>query len=383
MAVIQWDDEIGPVAVAKYPKKLKKGLDSTTLMKVYGYCTLGETEETPKPGFVSLSFDEFKVGVYYGGLTLHLRHQPSMVMLVVGPDEEPEDYKDALTEVGTKLLINAYDESYKKALKSYYLQISRYTQMSQEQRLANIIGEPVRKIILENLLSEGTISVPDVESIIQSEMGKKVDPELVLRPMVRQGIVQTGWVEGHPSEHVFLVRGLFILRTVPIDLLKKIKSGMLPKDVADKYLQEARKVHESYINSLKKNPTEYLWKDAERLYKILINFTTYDLLVKLREGPLQTDHLITLLSEYKKSDIMKAVARLEKMKLVKRISDESGNEFVLLLADVSVNLVYPRWLIVRTVERYNEGEMTGKEASHYLEMLKAFHPSNPTIKTFE
>ena len=50
IAVLKWDDELGPVVTAKTPKSLKMGLDPTTSMRVYGIATLGETEESQKPG---------------------------------------------------------------------------------------------------------------------------------------------------------------------------------------------------------------------------------------------------------------------------------------------------------------------------------------------
>ena len=56
LAVLKWDDELGPVVAVKTPKKLKMGLDPTTSMRVYGISTLGETEESQKPGFNALTF---------------------------------------------------------------------------------------------------------------------------------------------------------------------------------------------------------------------------------------------------------------------------------------------------------------------------------------
>ncbi|MBS3795729.1 MAG: hypothetical protein KGY80_12565, partial [Candidatus Thorarchaeota archaeon] len=87
LAVLRWDDELGPVVTAKTPKKLQVGLDPTTSMRVYGIATLGETEESQKPGFSTLNFDEFRLAVYYGGLNMHLKGLPSMVFLVLEPGE--------------------------------------------------------------------------------------------------------------------------------------------------------------------------------------------------------------------------------------------------------------------------------------------------------
>jgi hypothetical protein len=37
--------------------------------------------------------------------------------------------------------------------------------------------------------------------------------------------------------------------------------------------------------------------------------------------------------------------------------------------------VYPEWLIQRTVDLYNQEEIHSRQAGHYLEILKKFHPS--------
>ncbi|MCK4279600.1 MAG: hypothetical protein KAW94_03385, partial [Candidatus Thorarchaeota archaeon] len=114
LAVLKWDDELGPVVTSKTPTGLKVGLDPTTSMRVYGIATLGETEEAQKPGFSSLSFDKFKLAVYYGGLNMHLKGLPSMVFLVLDPDEDPDVYKDALPEIATQIFLNADSKKYIK-----------------------------------------------------------------------------------------------------------------------------------------------------------------------------------------------------------------------------------------------------------------------------
>ncbi|TFH06554.1 MAG: hypothetical protein E4H14_10620, partial [Candidatus Thorarchaeota archaeon] len=113
LAVLKWDDELGPVVTSKIPKKLQVGLDPTTSMRVYGIATLGETEESQKPGFSSLAFNDFKLAVYYGGLNMHLKGLPSMVFLVLSPDEDPDVYKDALPEIATQMFLNAEGDEYK------------------------------------------------------------------------------------------------------------------------------------------------------------------------------------------------------------------------------------------------------------------------------
>jgi hypothetical protein len=374
LAVLKWDDELGPVVTSKTPKKLKMGLDPTTSMRVYGIATLGETEESQKPGFSSLAFDEFKLAVYYGGLNMHLKGQPSMVFLVLSPEEDPDVYKDALPEIATQIFLNAEEDKYKDMVKKLYKQIARFTQMSPEQRQASILSDPVRRAILQTLMKNGTVQSTDLEQIIFEEVGKKIDVEMVLRPLVKMGIIATGWVEGLSSEVIYLTRAIFILRNIAQDAVRAVKGGQLPNDVADNYVNTSRRYHKDYIARLRKDLTDTIWTEAESLAKVLLDFEAYDILEILREGPQQTEHLPGLLDSTK-GKIRKQLTKLEKSNIVMRISDEEGREHLLLKCNPEVVTVYPEWLIERTVDLYNQEEIPSRQAMHFLEVLKQSHPS--------
>ncbi len=170
LAVLKWDDELGPVVTAKTPASLKLGLDPTTSMRVYGLATLGETEETQKPVFNELSFDEFSLAFYYGGLNMHLKGHPSMVFLVLDPTEDPSVYKDALPEIATQIFLSAEGEKYKPMVPKLFKQLARYTQMTAEQRQASLLVDPVRRAILQTLMRNGTFLSTDLEQLSQRFM---------------------------------------------------------------------------------------------------------------------------------------------------------------------------------------------------------------------
>ncbi|MHA1930651.1 MAG: hypothetical protein ACTSV2_18935 [Candidatus Thorarchaeota archaeon] len=375
LAVLKWDDELGPVVTSKTPKGLKVGLDPTTSMRVYGIATLGETEETQKPSFNALSFDKFRLAVYYGGLNMHLKGQPSMVFLILDPDEDPDVYKDALPEIATQIFLNSDKDKYKKLVPKLYKQLARYTQMSAEQRQASVLSDPVRRAILQSLMRNGSLQSTDLEQIIFEEVGKKIDVDMILRPLVKMGIIATGWVEGLSSEVIYLTRAIMFLRTIPQDTIKAIRSGKLPREVATQYLTTSKRYHKDYIARLRRDLNETIWTEAEQLAKIALDFEAYDIIEVLRDGPQQTDFLPEIL-EVQKAKIRKQLKALEKNNIVMRVSDEEGREHVLLKCNPEVVTVYPEWLIERTVDLYNDEEVPSRQAIHYLEVLKNFHPSN-------
>lgn len=373
LAVLKWDDELGPVVTSKTPKKLGVGLDPTTSMRVYGIATLGETEESQKPGFSSLAFNDFKLAVYYGGLNMHLKGLPSMVFLVLSPDEDPDIYKDALPEIGTQIFLNAEDDEYKDMVPKLFKQITRYTQMTPEQRQASILNDPVRRAIVQTLMKNGTVQSSELEEIIFEEIGKKIDVDLVLRPLVKMGIIATGWVEGLSSEVIYLTRALFILRQISQDTIKAVRKGKLPIEVANQFLQSSRRYHRDYLARLRKDLFETIWTEADNLAQYLLDFEAYDIIQVLRTGPQETDELGIKL-DMQTAKLRKQLDVLEKANIVMRINDEEGRQHLLLKCNPEVTTVYPEWLIQRTIDLYNDEEIVSRQAIHYLEVLKQSYP---------
>ncbi len=374
LAVLKWDDELGPVVTAKTPKDLTMGLDPTTSMRVYGIATLGETEESQRPGFNALAFEDFKLAVYYGGLNMHLRGLPSMVFLVLSSEEDPDVYKDALPEIATQIFLNADGDKYKKMVPKLYSQLARYTHMTPEQRQASVLNDPVRRAILKTLTMRGSLESADLEQLIFEEVGKKIDVDIVLRPLVKMGIIATGWIEGLASEVVYLTRAIFILRTISHDTVKAVRGGQVPKEVAAQYLESAKKYHRNYVARLNKDLADAIWSEAADLSKHLLDFEAYDIIQLLRDRPRLVEDLQGLL-DVESSKIRSTIRRLEKANIVMTVNDESGREHLLLKCDPQVATVYPEWLIERTVELYNEEEIPSRQAIHYLEVLKRWHPS--------
>lgn len=382
LAVLKWDDELGPVVTSKTPKKLKVGLDPTTSMRVYGIATLGETEESQKPGFSSLAFNDFKLAVYYGGLNMHLKGLPSMVFLILSPDEDPDVYKDALPEIATQMFLNAEGDEYKKMVPKLYKQIARYTQMTAEQRQASILNDPVRRTIVQTLMRNGTVLSTDLEQMIFEEVGKKIDVDLVLRPLVKMGIIATGWVEGLSSEVIYLTRALFILRKISHDSVRAVRKGSLPTEVAEQFLQSSRRYHRDYLARLRKDLFDTIWTEAESLAKHILDFEAYDIIQTLRSGPKEADQL-KIDVDISDAKLRKQLNKLEKANILTRINDEEGRQHIILKCDPEVSTVYPEWLIQRTVDLYNDEEIVSRQAMHYLEVLKRSHPSQAALVATE
>ncbi|MGY5858871.1 MAG: hypothetical protein RTU63_05840 [Candidatus Thorarchaeota archaeon] len=374
LAVLKWDDELGPVVTSKTPKKLQVGLDPTTSMRVYGISTLGETEESQKPGFTSLAFNDFKLAVYYGGLNMHLKGEPSMVFLVLGLDEEPDVYKDALPEIGTQIFLNAEGNKYKKLVPKLYKQLERYTHMTSEQLQASVMNDNVRRSIIQMLMKTGTVQSDELEQMVFDELGKKIDIDLILRPLVKMGIVATGWVEGLSSEVIYLTRALLLLRKVSHDTLKVIQDGEFPPEVTKQFMKLSKDYHKEYILRFQEKLFDTIWSEAKDLSKYLLDFEIYDLIQLLRFGPMELKELKKK-SGLAKAKFMAYLKTLKEAEIIVQINSDSGSEYILLLCNPEMSTVYPEWLIQRIVDLYNEEEVNNTQAMHYLEVLKKSHPT--------
>ncbi|MHA2303553.1 MAG: hypothetical protein ACXACD_21650, partial [Candidatus Thorarchaeota archaeon] len=303
---------------------------------------------------------------------------PSMVFLVLHPDEDPEVYKDALPEIATQIFLNAEDDAYEKMVPPLYKQISRYTQMTAEQQQASVLTDPVRRGIIQILMKNGTVLSADLEQVIFNEIGKKIDVDIVLRPLVKMGIIATGWVEGLSSEVIYLTRALFVLRTVSQDIVRAVRESDLPKDVAESYLESSKEYHRDYAARLRDDLFKTVWSDAEEIGEHILDFDTYDLIQVLRRGPIEVKQLPELIG-LSKTKIRKKLSTLEKVNIIKRIKDGNKREHVILKCNPEVVTVYPEWLIQRTVDQYNSEAIASQQAAHYLEILKQSHPSQATL----
>ena len=380
LAVLKWDDELGPVVTSKTPKNLQVGLDPTTSMRVYGISTLGETEESQKPGFTSLAFDDFKLAVYYGGLNMHLQGKPSMVFLVLSPEEDPDVYKDALAEIGTQIFLNAEGDKYKKMVPKLYKQIARYTQMTAEQIQASVLNDPIRRAIVQTLMKNGTLQSDELEQMIFDEIGKKIEVDLILRPLVKMGVVATGWVEGLASEVIYLTRALFILRKVSHETVLAVRNSEYSPAVAEEFIESSTNYHKEYLLKFKENLFDTLWSEAENLSKFLLDFDAYDIIHSLRSGPVELDELKNKF-DIAESKFKKILKNLKDADIVAQIKDEEKRSHLLLLCNPELSTVYPEWLIQRIVDLYNAEDVDSRQAMHYLEVLKMSHPSQIALMT--
>ena len=303
-----------------------------------------------------------------------------MVFLVLRPDEDPDVYKDALPEIATQIFLDADGDKYKAKVSKLYKQLERFTQMTPEQQQASILNDSLRRTIVQTLRRNGTLQSTELEEIILDKIGKQIDVDLVLRPLVKMGIVATGWVEGLSSEIIYLTRALFLLRKIPIDTIQILRNGTIPAEVTEEYLEESRDYHKNYLLNLRTDLFDTIWNDVEELTQYILDFQAYDIIQLIRQGPIEEEQLKDHI-DLEDDLIKKHLKKLEKSDIIIRVKDSKKHSHLLLKCNPEILTVYPEWLIQRTVDMYNEEELVPNQAIHYLEVLKRSHPSQIEVLT--
>ena len=217
----------------------------------------------------------------------------------------------------------------------------------------------------------------DIEQIIFSEVGKTVDVDIVLRPLIKMGVVATGWVEGLASEVIYLTRALFLLRQIAGETIRALRSDEKYGNLGSQHIDATLRYHREYIAKLRRNLDETIWQDSQELAKFILDFDAYDILQLLRTGPREFSELPGILGVSKRT-IKKKLKELEKADIVLWVKDDEKREHVMLKCNPEVVTLYPEHLIQKSVDLHNDEEIESPQIIHYLEVLRQYHPSQFT-----
>lgn len=113
--IIKWDNEIGAVLVAQYPKELK--LPTKVFTNIYANHRIENTD----PNFATITLKDSKVTSFFSGMGENIIVIPNHVIaLVLRRDENPFKFKDVLKKSAAEILENIKNEKYKKLLPKLY-----------------------------------------------------------------------------------------------------------------------------------------------------------------------------------------------------------------------------------------------------------------------
>ena len=347
MVVIGWNDRVGTIMKAKYPEDIE--LSPDLAMKIYGSHVLGEAREA---GFISMKVGELNIASYFGGIEVN-----HFVSVILTPEEEAPEFESALTRVASEIFTKLEKDKFKKDLPSLYRHLATFPTFTTEQQLAFIYADPKTREALGYLNEVGSTSKEELVDVLRDRLDlKTVSIEAVLQPLVRSGLCVTEWVEGIPSECVFLIEDAMPVVVPPTNLMKQASAGNMTKP-------------KRFLNAVRKFFTEepQLLDTAQQevIAELLVDPDAYEVIKLLRNAVLKEEAISTQadISQETMNDLVK---RFKKAKLI--LEDKEAGLF--LLADPTVVTSYPEHLIATSVNRYNKRDVIPRQAARHLSLLR-------------
>jgi len=351
--VVRWDNRLGAVLEAKYPEDIRTTEDQ--IMKIYTAHAMGEAAA----GFMSMRLGNLNVASYYGGWDLNY-----YVALLLTLEENADDYEDGLAEVAASIFSKLENEEYKAELEDLYNKLTRFPTLSEEQKMGVILSDPIRLSIIERLIEEGSTTISDLEVWLKHKLElKSVELYSFLAPLIKNGLVTTQWVEGLPSQCVFLIRDVFIARVPARMIVKRAKSGELSPEVASDYLDEVKNFFRDYVITP---------EDTETITKILSDPDAYDVLVALRENILPKCEIHKLLN--KKKSVVDSILRVfSRAGFIMELKIDRKTH-VALKTDIKIMTFFPEYLVEQIGQQYNDQIKPPRMLLWHLKALRDSYP---------
>ena len=340
LIVVKWDNKIGTVLEAKYPEDVFVSPDLT--MKIYGAHVLGEAREA---GFISMKVDSLNIASYFAGIEINY-----YVALLLKPTEDAAAFEDALIEVASKIFENLGEKKYVEKLPEFYKFLEKYPVLTRDQKIASVLLDPIKSFVFKTLLEYGCVTKDQLQEDIIKKLGVKTfDINAILASMVKAGLVVSEWVEGVPSEVVFLIRDFEIVRVPPN--IKKIPANVKNaiRDFFSKYKQSPR--------------------DVAILARAITDPEIYEIIKALKTRGGMSTREISEKTEIPEDKIFNYIGWLRRNNFIIEVEESNQSKFY-LISEPMIITFYPEYQIKSVIERYNEGVLPAKQVIRYLLFLK-------------
>ncbi|MFX1293288.1 MAG: hypothetical protein ACFFD2_00320 [Promethearchaeota archaeon] len=346
--VYRFDEKAGMKITAKYPDDIL--VNEKTTMQIYtAHAFEGEK------GFLTISIADINIASYFTGMESNY-----YVGLLLSIDEDAEEYEDILADCVRTIMNNLEYRRYMEILPNIYKKIITYPKMTKEQHMALNLLDPVKKMILDRLIEDGSATKSELNSWLKEKMAKEdIDIDSLLHAMIKMGLIVESTLRELPSPLVFLVGDIFATRVPPMNIVSGAKGGNYPGYLSSEYISDIKTYFENY------SPTP---EDQEVILKILTDMDAFHLIEKLRENPLKKEELDTMKDEFENLDYI--LKWLWDAKIINVLRGKTGQEVYFLRTDLVVNLVFPEYIINLILDSYNSGTKSKTVLIEHLNVLK-------------
>ena len=350
LLIMHWDDRIGVEILGAYPEEIQ--IDDKTLMQLYS-----QHEYTGEAGLVTLTAGAVNLASYYTGAETAL-----YVILVLTTQEDGEVFEDGLAEITRTIAANMASGNLEPLLPTLFQRLSVYPNMDAEQKLANILSNDLKKEIILRLEEDVLISKSELSIWLKDQYKDGFfDLETELTYLIKAGLIKVGSIQGQPSEIIFLVRDLILLRVPPKELVL---------DPVDHHLPESLK--ESYINEVKlyfKNYKVDLRDSLKIANEVILDPEVYEVLKLLRQA-IVTRNDIEKLRKKGVNNVDRVLKTLWTNKMILSLEDASKNEYFCLITDFKIDLIFPEYCIDIIKSQYISKMQNPLVLTEALEIMK-------------
>jgi hypothetical protein len=346
---MRWDIKVSTEILAKYPEELIIG--DETLMQIYA-----AHEYTGEPGMISLLVGPLNIASYYTG-----RDKPLYIILLLNLDEDADMFEGGLSDISRVIFQNFEDNAYLEMIPFLFQRLSTYPNLNEEQSLAITYVDSVNQLIINRLREEGVITKSELKIWLKDQYREGFfDVDAILMELIKKEIVKETSVKGMPSELIFLINDLLMLRRPPINLLKNAVERGLPEIFIEEYNVAVKKFFEKYRPSDDDN--------LKILDEVIADPQVYEILKLLRISVV-TKNVLEKLRKKGVDDIDGGLKKLWDNQLIHVFQDNKGNEYYALLSDFHTSLMYPKYIVNTIIHQYSVKSKSNAVLIEYLNVL--------------
>ncbi|MFX0028453.1 MAG: hypothetical protein ACFE8B_04545 [Candidatus Hermodarchaeota archaeon] len=357
LVLMRWDIKVSTEILAKYPDELV--ISEETLMQIYA-----AHEYTGEPGMISLLVGPLNIASYYTG-----RDKPLYIILLLNLDEDADAFEGGLSDISRVIFQNYDDKAYLEMIPFLFQRLSTYPHLNMEQNLAITYLDDVNRLIINRLREEGVITKSELKIWLKDQYREGFfDVDAILMELIKKEIIKEASVKGMPSELIFLINDLFMIRRPPITLLRNPSERGLPEKFIDDYNIAVRKFFQKYRPSDDDN--------LRVLDEIIADPQVYEILKLLRIS-IVTKNVLEKLRKKGVDDIDNGLKKLWDNQMIHVFQDTKGTEYYALLTDFHNSLVYPKYMLQTIIHQY---EVKSKSTGVLIEYLNVLDDSYKPVK---
>ncbi len=349
LVMMRWDIKVSTEILAKYPEELI--ISEETLMQIYA-----AHEYTGEPGMISLLVGPLNIASYYTG-----REKPLYIILLLNLDEDADAYEGGLADISRVIFQNFEDNAYLEMIPFLFQRLSTYPHLNAEQSLAITYMDNVNRLIIERLREEGVITKSELKIWLKDKYREGFfDVDAILMELIKKEIIKETSVKGMPSELIFLINDLLMIRRPPITLLKNPDERGLPEKFAEEYRAAVKNFFQKYRPSEEDN--------LKILDEIITDPQVYEILRLLRIS-IVTKNVLEKLRKKGVDDVDGGLKKLWDNQMIHVFQDTKGTEYYALLSDFHNSLFYPKYMLNTIIYQYSVKSKSNGVLVEYLNVL--------------